>query len=58
MKALLLAAAALVVGASAGPRAMNDVQIVGSHNSFKARIPAAVMAKIRATEPKLADGLE
>lgn len=58
MKALLLAAAALVVGASAGPRAMNDVQIVGSHNSFKARIPAAVMAKIRATEPKLADGLD
>lgn len=58
MKALLLAAAALVVGASAGPRAMNDVQIVGSHNSFKARIPAAVMAKIRAIEPKLADGLD
>ncbi|GAA0456407.1 MULTISPECIES: Ca2+-dependent phosphoinositide-specific phospholipase C [Sphingomonas] len=58
MKALLLAAAALVVGGSAGPRAMNDVQIVGSHNSFKARIPAAVMAKIRAIEPKLADGLD
>lgn len=58
MKALLLAAAALVVGGSAGPRAMNDVQTVGSHNSFKARIPAAVMAKIRAIEPKLADGLD
>ena len=37
---------------------MNDVQTVGSHNSFKARIPAAVMAKIRAIEPKLADGLD
>ncbi|MFV1919772.1 Ca2+-dependent phosphoinositide-specific phospholipase C [Sphingomonas sp. MJ1 (PH-R8)] len=58
MKALLLAAAALVVGGSAAPRAMNDVQTVGSHNSFKARIPAAVMAKIRAIEPKLADGLD
>ncbi|MBM7408109.1 MULTISPECIES: Ca2+-dependent phosphoinositide-specific phospholipase C [Sphingomonas] len=58
MKALLLAAAALIVGGSAAPRAMNDVQTVGSHNSFKARIPAAVMAKIRALEPKLADGLD
>ncbi|WP_343617122.1 Ca2+-dependent phosphoinositide-specific phospholipase C [Novosphingobium sp.] len=61
--ATMLGCAALtLVGAAgrgtAGPVAMNDVQVVGSHNSFKARIPAAVMAKIRAMEPKLADGLD
>ncbi|MCC2975172.1 phosphatidylinositol-specific phospholipase C1-like protein [Sphingomonas sp. PL-96] len=58
LKAILLAAAALVSTGAATPRAMNDIQVVGSHNSFKARIPAAVMAKLRAAEPKLADGLE
>jgi hypothetical protein len=54
----LLAVAALALAGAATPRAMNDVQTVGSHNSFKARIPAAVMAQIRALEPKLADGLD
>lgn len=54
----ILLAAALASGAAVPPRAMNDVQVVGSHNSFKAKIPAAVMAKIRADEPKLADGLD
>ena len=62
IKAILLFAAALVsTGAAtprAIPRAMNEIQVVGSHNSFKARIPAAVMAKIRAAEPKLGDGLD
>ncbi|WP_404338201.1 Ca2+-dependent phosphoinositide-specific phospholipase C [Sphingomonas sp. MMS12-HWE2-04] len=53
-----LAVAALALAGAAAPRAMNDVQVVGSHNSFKARIPAAVMAKLRAIEPKLADGLD
>jgi hypothetical protein len=37
---------------------MNDIQVVGSHNSFKARIPAAVMTKIRGAEPRLAEGLD
>ncbi|RXZ29966.1 hypothetical protein EO081_15935 [Sphingomonas desiccabilis] len=37
---------------------MNDVQTVGSHNSFKARIPSSVMAKIKAIEPRLAEGLD
>lgn len=58
LKAILLAAAALVSTGAATPRAMNDIQVVGSHNSFKARIPAAVMAKLRAAEPRLADGLD
>jgi hypothetical protein len=57
MKAIL-AVAALAMASAAMPRAMNDIQVVGSHNSFKARIPEAVMARIRNMEPKLADGLD
>ena len=37
---------------------MNDIQAVGSHNSFKARIPASVMAKLRAGNPKAAVALD
>jgi len=56
MKALLIAAA-LASGAAAAPRAMNDIQVVGSHNSFKAQIPAAVMQRLRAVDPASANGL-
>lgn len=58
IKGLLTVAALALAGAAATPQAMNDVQVVGSHNSFKARIPAAVMAKLRAMEPKGAEGLD
>jgi hypothetical protein len=58
LKAILALAALASAGAAAAPQAMNDVQVVGSHNSFKARIPAAVMAKLRAMEPKSAEGLD
>ncbi len=58
MKTVLAAAALVLPGAAATPQAMNDVQVVGSHNSFKARIPAAVMAKIREMDPKTADSLD
>lgn len=58
LKAILAAAALALAGAAATPQAMNDIQVVGSHNSFKTRIPAAVMAKIRELDPKLADGLD
>lgn len=58
LKAILAAAALASAGAAATPQAMNDVQVVGSHNSFKTRIPAAVMAKIREADPKQADGLD
>ncbi len=58
LRAMLLAAGALVSTGAMAQRAMNDIQVVGSHNSFKARIPTAVMAKIRAAEPKLAEGLD
>ena len=37
---------------------MNDIQVVGSHNSFKARIPAAVMAELRRGDPKTAAALD
>lgn len=40
------------------PLRMNDVQVVGSHNSFKAQIPAPVMTAIRARDPKAAAGLD
>lgn len=58
MRMIALAAALTLIGAAAPPVAMNDVQVVGSHNSFKARIPTAVMARLRAIEPKLAHGLD
>lgn len=58
LKGLFTVAALALTSAAATPRAMNDIQVVGSHNSFKARIPTAVMAKLRAMEPKSADGLD
>lgn len=58
MLRLALATAALTLVGAAAPVAMNDIQVVGSHNSFKARIPSAVMAKIRTMEPRLAEGLD
>lgn len=58
MKAVLAIVALASAGAADTPLAMNDIQVVGSHNSFKARIPDAVMAKIRAAEPRMADGLD
>jgi hypothetical protein len=57
-KTILAVAALVLASAAATPQAMNDIQVVGSHNSFKTRIPAAVMAKIREMDPKLADGLD
>ena len=42
----------------APPLKMNDIQVVGSHNSFKAQIPDAVMKKLRAANPRQADSLE
>jgi hypothetical protein len=44
--------------ADASPLRMNDIQVVGSHNSFKARIPAAVMDEMRRRDPKMAEALD
>lgn len=40
------------------PLRMNDIQVVGTHNSYKLPMPAATMARIRATDPKMADALD
>jgi hypothetical protein len=58
VRALLIAAALASGAAAAPPLAMNDIQVVGSHNSFKAQIPAAVMQHLRAVDPKGADALD
>lgn len=54
----MIAVVTLALAGAAPALKMNDIQVVGSHNSFKARIPDAVMARIRAMDPALADGLE
>ena len=66
LRAALLLACALTTTAIAGGPAtpgrtalrMNDIQVVGSHNSFKARIPAAVMVKLLARDPNAAAALD
>ena len=63
--AILLAALAFG-GASVSPASardgnglrMNDIQVVGSHNSYKARIPAAIMEDLRRRDPKMAEALD
>jgi hypothetical protein len=37
---------------------INDIQVVATHNSYKLPMPAATMAKTRATDPKMADALD
>lgn len=56
--ALLAAAVACTAAAPRPPLRMNDVQVIGSHNSFKARIPDAVLAAIRARAPQEAEALD
>ncbi|MEH3159897.1 MAG: Ca2+-dependent phosphoinositide-specific phospholipase C [Sphingomonas taxi] len=63
-RALLLAAALGGVAVAAPPATpparplrMNDIQVVGAHNSFKARIPDPVMAELRRRYAKLAAAL-
>lgn len=40
------------------PLRMNDIQVVGSHNSFKARIPESILAELRRRDPKTAEALD
>ena len=37
---------------------LNDLLVVGTHNSYKQAIPDAVMALIRAAQPQDANGLD
>lgn len=54
----ILAGAASAAPAEAPSLRMNDIQVIGSHNSFKARIPAAVMAGIEKRAPDKARELD
>ena len=58
MLASLSLAGASVQAAPSSPLRMNDVQVIGSHNSFKARIPTAVMAALRREAPDTAKALD
>ncbi|MGH2257704.1 hypothetical protein ACQ1ZF_14485, partial [Enterococcus faecalis] len=51
-----VSAAGALAGSMEAPRSlrMNDIQVVGSHNSFKAQIPPAVMTALRARAPQMA----
>jgi hypothetical protein len=53
-------AAAAAAAASAEPAALrlNDIQVIGSHNSFKQRIPDAVMAELQRRDPGMAAALD
>nr|NKR04693.1 hypothetical protein [Escherichia coli] len=60
-KVFLTLAAVLATAAAPGPRAslrMNDIQVVGSHNSYKKRIAPAVFAALEQRDPKLAAALD
>lgn len=37
---------------------INDVAVIGTHNSYKLAMPAETMAKLRAANPKMADALD
>lgn len=47
-----------LMGAAPPPLRINDVQVIGSHNSFKARIPAPVMMRIAQADAKAAAALD
>lgn len=60
-KATVLACLPAIVAASPArerPLRLNDIQVLGSHNSYKRRIPPAVMAMLAARDPKTARSLD
>jgi hypothetical protein len=40
------------------PPRINDINAVGTHNSYKLAMPDATMARVRAVDPKMADALD
>lgn len=62
----LIAGAALLVATGAGPvpapapesLRLNDIAVIGTHNSYKLPMPPAVMARLRAADPAMADALD
>jgi hypothetical protein len=56
---LLLALLPAAVGtAPAAPVRMNDISVVGTHNSYKQAMPVAMMKALRAVDPRKADALD
>jgi hypothetical protein len=54
--ALLLVAPA--AGRDEGPLRINDIAVIGTHNSYKLAMPEATMAKVRAVSAEMADALD
>ena len=56
------AATLLLVAPAAGgedtPLRINDIAVIGTHNSYKLAMPAATMAKVRAVSAEMADALD
>ena len=50
--------AATATAKKAEPLRINDIAVIGTHNSYKQPMPAATMAKVRAAEPAMADALD
>lgn len=40
------------------PLRINDIAVIGTHNSYKLPMPAATMAKLRRADPQMADALD
>ncbi|MFD1952191.1 phosphatidylinositol-specific phospholipase C1-like protein [Sphingomonas arantia] len=57
-----MAAAGLAFAAAgadaAPPLRMNDIAVIGTHNSYKLPMPTATMARVRAVSPAMADALD
>jgi hypothetical protein len=54
----LLLAAAPVASQDTPPLRINDIAVIGTHNSYKLAMPPETMAKLRALSPAMADALD
>ena len=54
----LLLALLQTAASPAPPIRLNDISVVGTHNSYKQAMPAETMAKMRAVDPRGADALD
>lgn len=51
-------AAAPAAAQAAPPLRVNDIAVIGTHNSYKLAMPAATMTRLRALVPPMADALD
>ncbi|SOB86414.1 Phosphoinositide phospholipase C, Ca2+-dependent [Sphingomonas guangdongensis] len=54
----MLLLALLAAQAADPPLRLNDLNAVGTHNSYKLAMPAETMARVRAADPRAADSLD